>query len=122
MQNALGTAGTQAAGLWEFNADGTMSKHLHPGKAAFNGVLSADLAKAGFTGAGRILEGERGFLRAMSASHNVGALTEELGHAWKVSENCYKVWACCGHTHSAIDCHRRSPRSAMDGRVTARDE
>src|SRR5689334_6545109 len=31
MQNALGSAGTQAAGLWEFNADGTMSKHLHPG-------------------------------------------------------------------------------------------
>jgi 2-methylcitrate dehydratase PrpD len=33
MLNALGTAGTQAAGLWEFNADGAMSKHLHPGKA-----------------------------------------------------------------------------------------
>ena len=103
LQNALGTAGTQAAGLWEFNADGTMSKHLHPGKAAFNGVLSADLAKAGFTGAARILEGERGFMRAMSASDNVGALTERLGTSWKISENCYKVWACCGHTHSAID-------------------
>ncbi|MEO7083952.1 MAG: MmgE/PrpD family protein, partial [Gemmatimonadaceae bacterium] len=51
MLDALGSAGTQAAGLWEFNADGTMSKHLHPGKAAFNGVLAADLAKVGFTGA-----------------------------------------------------------------------
>ena len=116
MQNALGTAGTQAAGLWEFNADGTMSKHLHPGKAAFNGVLSADLAKAGFTGAGRILEGERGFMRAMSASDNVGALTEKLGHAWKISENCYKVWSCCGHTHSAIDVTvvLRSQRPGLD--------
>jgi 2-methylcitrate dehydratase PrpD len=103
MQNALGSAGTQAAGLWEFNTDGTMSKHLHPGKAAFNGVLSADLSKAGFTGAGRILEGERGFMRAMSASDNIGALTEQLGQRWKISENCYKVWACCGHTHSAVD-------------------
>jgi 2-methylcitrate dehydratase PrpD len=103
MQNALGTAGTQAAGLWEFNADGTMSKHLHPGKAAFNGVVAADLAKAGFTGASRILEGDRGFMRAMSASDNIGALTENLGRRWKISENCYKVWACCGHTHSAID-------------------
>ena len=51
MLDALGTAGTQAAGLWEFNADGAMSKHLHPGKAAMNGVLAADLAAAGFTGA-----------------------------------------------------------------------
>jgi 2-methylcitrate dehydratase PrpD len=103
MQNAIGTAGTQAAGLWEFNADGTMSKHLHPGKAAFNGVLAGDLAAAGFTGAGRILEGERGFMRAMSASQDIGALTRDLGKRWKISENCYKVWACCGHTHSAID-------------------
>ena len=58
MLDALGAAGTQAAGLWEFNADGAMSKHLHPGKAAFNGVLAADLARDGFTGASRILEGE----------------------------------------------------------------
>ena len=56
MLHALGSAGTQAAGLWEFIADGSMSKHLHPGKAAFNGVLSADLAREGFTGAARILD------------------------------------------------------------------
>ena len=103
IQNALGTAGTQAAGLWEFNADGTMSKHLHPGKAAMNGVLAADLAKTGFTGASRILEGERGFIRAMSTSSDLSPITQGLGQTWKVSENCYKVWSCCGHTHSAID-------------------
>ncbi|HEY9228687.1 MAG TPA: MmgE/PrpD family protein [Gemmatimonadaceae bacterium] len=103
MLDALGSAGTQAAGLWEFNADGTMSKHLHPGKAAFNGVLSADLAKAGFTGAGKILEGNRGFFRAMSASFDPSRVTDGLGQRWKVSENCYKVWSCCGHTHTAVD-------------------
>jgi 2-methylcitrate dehydratase PrpD len=103
MLDALGTAGTQAAGLWEFNADGAMSKHLHPGKAAFNGVLAADLARAGFTGASRILEGDRGFFRATSTAHDATRITDGLGQRWKVSENCYKVWACCGHTHSAID-------------------
>ena len=101
--DALGSAGTQAAGLWEFNADGTMSKHLHPGKAAFNGLLAADLAAVGFTGASRILEGERGFLRAMSSSYDVAKVTEGLGANWKISENCYKLHSCCGHTHSAID-------------------
>jgi len=103
MKNALGTAGTQAAGLWEFNGDGTMSKHLHPGKAAMNGVLAADLARTGFTGASRIVEGDRGFVRAMSASTDFSPITRELGSVWKVSENCYKVWSCCGHTHSAVD-------------------
>jgi 2-methylcitrate dehydratase PrpD len=103
MLDALGSAGTQAAGLWEFNADGGMSKHLHPGKAAFNGVLAADLAKAGFTGATRILEGDRGFFRAMSESHDPSRITCGLGSHWKISENCYKMHSCCGHTHTAID-------------------
>jgi len=103
MLDALGTAGTQAAGLWEFNADGAMSKHLHPGKAAFNGVLAADLARRGFTGATRILEGERGFFRAMSSEFVASAVLDGLGERWKIAENCYKLYACCGHTHSAID-------------------
>ena len=103
MRDALGSAGTQAAGLWEFNADGTMSKHLHPGKAAFNGVLAADLAREGFTGAGRILEGERGFCRAMSTDPDLSRITADLGGSWKISENCYKLHSCCGHTHSALD-------------------
>jgi 2-methylcitrate dehydratase PrpD len=104
MTDALGSAGTQAAGLWEFNADGAMSKHLHPGKAAMNGVLSADLARAGFTGANRILEGERGFFRATSTSYDSTRITDRLGTHWKISENCYKLHSCCGHTHTAIDC------------------
>jgi 2-methylcitrate dehydratase PrpD len=103
MLDALGSAGTQAAGLWEFNADGAMSKHLHPGKAAMNGILAADLARAGFTGATRILEGDRGFFRAMSAVYDETRITDALGDRWKIQENCYKLHSCCGHTHTAID-------------------
>lgn len=103
MLHALGSAGTQAAGFWEFNADGAMSKHLHPGKAAFNGVLAADLARAGFTGATRILEGDRGFFRAMSAAYDATRITDGLGVQWKIGENCFKLHSCCGHTHTAID-------------------
>jgi 2-methylcitrate dehydratase PrpD len=103
MLDALGSAGTQASGLWEFNADGSMSKHLHPGKAAFNGILSADLARVGFTGAGRILEGERGFFRATASVADATRITEALGDRWKITENCYKLHSCCGHTHTAID-------------------
>ena len=103
MRDALGSAGTQAAGLWEFNADGAMSKALHPGKAAFNGVLAADLARQGFTGASRILEGARGFFRATATDADPSRISDGLGQRWKVSENCYKLHSCCGHTHSAID-------------------
>ncbi|MFM9107789.1 MAG: MmgE/PrpD family protein [Chloroflexota bacterium] len=103
MLDALGTAGTSAAGLWEFNADGAMSKHLHPGKAAFNGVLAADLAAKGFTGASRILEGRRGFFAAMSQHADPSRITDGLGTRWKIAENCYKLHSCCGHTHTAAD-------------------
>ncbi len=103
MRDALGSAGTQAAGLWEFNADGAMSKHLHPGKAAMNGILAADLAQRGFTAASRILEGERGFFRATTTGYDASRITAGLGETWKVSENCYKLHSCCGHTHTAID-------------------
>jgi 2-methylcitrate dehydratase PrpD len=104
MVDALGSAGTQAAALWEFNADGAMSKHLHPGKAAMNGILAADLARIGFTGATRILEGERGFFRAMSTSFDPSRVTDGLGIRWKIGENGYKLYSCCGHTHTAVDC------------------
>jgi 2-methylcitrate dehydratase PrpD len=119
MLDALGTAGTQAAGLWEFNADGAMSKHLHPGKAAMNGVLAADLACAGFTGASRILEGERGFFRAMSSRYDDTRITDGLGERWKIGENCYKVWACCGHTHTAIDLAVQLRAKAPAARIQA---
>jgi 2-methylcitrate dehydratase PrpD len=39
----------------------------------------------------------------MSEQHDETRITRGLGREWKISEDCYKVWACCGHTHSAID-------------------
>jgi 2-methylcitrate dehydratase PrpD len=124
-RDALGSAGTQASGLWEFNADGAMSKHLHPGKAAMHGVLAADLARVGFTGASRILEGERGFFRATAQGADPTRVTDALGTHWKVAENCYKLHACCGHTHTAIDVsldHRAARGWRGDGALAALEE
>lgn len=100
---AFGSAGTQAAGLWEFIEDGAMSKQLHPGKAAMNGILSAMLAQQGFTGAKAILEGRRGFFEAMSEQYDVTRMTEKLGQQYKITENAFKVHASCRHTHAAMD-------------------
>ncbi|MGO4843548.1 MmgE/PrpD family protein, partial [Rhizobiaceae sp. 2RAB30] len=48
MLDAFGSAGTQAAGLWEFLRDAADSKPLHTGKAAANGLTAAWLARDGF--------------------------------------------------------------------------
>lgn len=101
--NTLGSAGTQAAGLWEFIEDGAMSKQLHPGKAAMNGVISALLAEKDFTGAQHILEGRRGFFEAMSDDYDISKITTNLGEAFKILENSFKVHASCRHTHHAMD-------------------
>lgn len=103
MVHALGSAGTQAAGLWEFLADGAMSKHLHPGKASLNGLLAALLAQKGFTAATRILEGEKGFIRATAKEFDLNKITDGLGQGYKILENCIKIHASCRHTHHAID-------------------
>lgn len=104
-QRALGSAGTMAAGLWEFLYDGAMSKQLHPAKAAHDGVLAALLADRGFTAASRILEGQKGLLAAMSNDARPERLTEGLPDldGWRIEQVSFKVHASCRHTHSAVD-------------------
>lgn len=101
---ALGNAGTQAAGLWQFLEDGQMmSKPLHPGRAASNGVLSALLAKRGFNGATRILEGEKGFCVATSTKWGFERVLSTLGNEYNIASTTFKAYASCGHTHPSID-------------------
>ena len=102
MLMAFGSAGTQAAGLWEFLEDGSMSKSLHTANAALCGIRSARLAKLGFTGASKILEGKKGFLKALNPQSDEGAITRGLEKGnYKLDTNSFKPYACCRHIHSA---------------------
>ena len=101
---ALGLAGTQGAGLWAFNADGSMSKRLHPGKAAHSGVLAAELAQLGFSGPTSIYEFEDGgVLKAFSDHADKALLTRDLGCVYHIDNNSIKPYCCCGSTHAYID-------------------
>jgi 2-methylcitrate dehydratase PrpD len=105
---AFGNAGSVAGGLWQFNHDGAMTKHLHAGRAAANGLLAARLAARGFTGARAILEGPQGFFAAMSDDADpplVVAGLDTLGSAtpWKIAGVSIKPHASCRHTHPAVD-------------------
>jgi len=100
---ALGSAGTQAAGLWEFLGESAMSKQLHPGKAAMNGLLASLLAQKGFTGASKILEGEKGLFWATSQDFSEEKCVAGLGKHFFSERNSIKYYASCGHTHSAVD-------------------
>ncbi|MFN3546298.1 MAG: MmgE/PrpD family protein [Mesorhizobium sp.] len=103
MLDAFGSAGTQAAGLWEFLRDAADSKPLHTGKAAANGLTAAFLARDGFTGASRILEGVQGMAAGMSTDADPARLTDRLGTRWALAETSFKFHASCRHTHPAAD-------------------
>lgn len=101
--NLLGSAGTQAAGLWEFLRDAADSKQLHTAKAAADGLLAAYLTADGLTGARNILEGEQGLAAGMSSDAQPGKLSSELGSRWALVETSFKFHASCRHTHPAAD-------------------
>lgn len=101
--NALGNAGTQSAGLWEFLATGAMSKHLHAGRAAEAGVVAAELAALGFTGPPAILEGPAGFFAGACPDPDPDAVLRDPDAPWQVHLTSIKPWPSCRHTHPAID-------------------
>ncbi|WP_146345615.1 MmgE/PrpD family protein [Phaeobacter marinintestinus] len=102
-RHALGTAGTKAAGLWEFLVDGADSKQIHTASAASSGLLAAYAARDGITGARRIFDGAHGMGAAMSTDSDPSFLNDRLGERWATLETSYKWHASCRHTHPAAD-------------------
>lgn len=105
MLSAVGTAGTQAAGLWQFLLDATHSKQVHTAKAASDGVLSAYLADSGLLGPHEILEGKRGMVATLSSGQdsNPSIVDKDLGYQWSVMGSSFKWHASCRHTHPSVD-------------------
>ena len=81
---ALGIAASMASGLRE--NFGTMTKPLHAGRAAENGVTAALLAKDGFTAASNILEARRGFFNAMAGGYEESKIAGRLGQPYFMQE------------------------------------
>jgi 2-methylcitrate dehydratase PrpD len=100
LTHAFGIAGTQAAGLK--SVFGTMSKPLHPGKAAANGLLAARLAARGFTSDVDILQSKQGFADTQSSTANADSALEDRAQPWVV-EALFKYHAACYLTHDSVE-------------------
>lgn len=100
-QMALGIAASQPTGLRE--QFGTMTKPLHPGAAAKTGLMSALMAKQGFTASARALEAPRGLIQVISDKCDWSQITEGLGQHWEAALNTYKPFACGIVIHPSID-------------------
>ena len=101
MTQALGIAGTQAAGVRE--VFGSMSKPFHAGRSAQSGVLAGLLARRGFTSTREILEGRRGFAAVLSTASDMTQITDALGERWELPNNGLKPYSCGVVSHPLID-------------------
>jgi 2-methylcitrate dehydratase PrpD len=101
---ALGIAASMACGV---RANfGTMTKPLHVGLAARNGVQAAALAAAGFTASDEALDADDGFVSAFLAEPpRDDRHLDGLGQPYDIVSPGLgqKLYPCCYVTHRAID-------------------
>jgi 2-methylcitrate dehydratase PrpD len=114
--NAVGLAGTQAAGLK--SGFGTMAKPLHAGRAASNGLFSALTARGGFTSNPAILETDAGFFATHAGAKPNREILDALAGKFLIRDNLFKYHASCYLTHAPINAaqlirseHRVDPRA-----------
>jgi 2-methylcitrate dehydratase PrpD len=105
MASALSLAAVMTVGHRE--AFGSMTKPLHAGKAAANGILAARLASAGLSGPadplgpGGVLDVLAGGAGHVDRSALLGASAG--GHDWELELNTFKTYPCGVVAHPAMD-------------------
>ena len=104
LRHALGIAASEASGL--LRNFGSMTKPLHAGHAARNGVLAAMLARQGFTADTSIFDGKDGFLSTYGGADGqpLVELLDRLANPWEVLKPgvFFKRWPCCYCNHRSI--------------------
>ena len=107
--NALGIAGSMAAGIIEYLAEGAWTKRMHPGWAAQSGIRAADLARSGFVGPRAVFEGTHGLFHgfARTTEGDWDKLVGGFGERWVANSLAFKLYACGTMTQPYVDCARR---------------
>lgn len=101
---ALALAASQSSGLTA--TFGTMTKPFQAGKAAFDGVCAADLARDGFEASPAILEDGGGLAAALVQDGSATVAVPELDSGWEVLRNSTKAYPCLHGIHPTIDAAR----------------
>lgn len=106
--SALGIAGSQSSGVFEYLSDGSTVKSLHPGWAAHAGTVASYLARGGMTGPSSIFDGRFGFYATFAGDVEGAARLREmlrtLGRDWHLPEVSLKAYPCCHYIHPFLEC------------------
>jgi 2-methylcitrate dehydratase PrpD len=104
MVDAFGIAYSQAAGTRQCIIDGALTKRFQAGQAACGAVLSALLAREGFTGAHEVFSGRFGFFPMYQPDgYNLDAISDELGTIFRGVELSFKPYPSGRPNHAILD-------------------
>ncbi len=124
LAGTLGAASSYAGGLAQFYKSGSIIKRINGGRAAESGVLAATLVQHGIWGPRDILEGEAGFFRAFSDSHDPTQVSRGLGQDFRLMEVSTKAHAGAGRLQASADAglrlaseHHLQPADIVDVEV-----
>jgi 2-methylcitrate dehydratase PrpD len=101
--HALGIAASMSAGIRV--SFGSMTKPLHAGRAAENGVTAAELASRGFTAGDDALDGEWGFFQVLGGGADVARIAPVLGKPFSIVDPgvSFKPYPCGSLGHPTMD-------------------
>lgn len=104
--NALGLAGSQAAGLMAAQF-GAMAKRFHSGKASQNGIIAAMSAQEGLTGVRDVLEAEYGgFCSTYGGKYDLSWANKGLGKEFEMRHNGFKRYSSLASSQTSVDAMR----------------
>ena len=103
LAHALGIAASMSSGI-RVNF-GSMTKPLHAGRAAENGIVAAELASRGFTAGDAALDGEWGFFEVFGGGADVARIVGALGRPYSIVSPgvSVKPYPCGSLGHPTMD-------------------
>jgi 2-methylcitrate dehydratase PrpD len=101
--HALGIAASTSSGI-RVNF-GSMTKPLHAGRAAENGIVAAELAARGFTAGDDPLDGEWGYFQVLGGGADVPRIVPALGQPFSIVSPgvSFKPYPCGSLGHPTMD-------------------
>ncbi|WP_326536614.1 MmgE/PrpD family protein [Pseudorhodoferax sp.] len=105
--HALSIALSHASGTTEYTSTGGSIKRVHAGIGTRNGMVAADLARAGLTGPRAFLSGNKGFFKTFlqRAAGDAGERFA-LDRPLQIADVWLKAYCACYCTHAYIDAIR----------------
>ncbi|MDR5752395.1 MULTISPECIES: MmgE/PrpD family protein [unclassified Caballeronia] len=105
---ALSIALSHVSGTTEYSSTGGSIKRIHAGIGTRNGMVAADMAKAGITGPRAFLSGNKGFFRTFlqRAASDAPEQRFATDRSFEISSVWLKAYCACYCTHAYIDALR----------------